>query len=114
MKNEFQLPVLWMLNSFQKASWCLCENASMSMHAMNESLVDNVTTGKRSSEPAWPTGQRMFLLVLSVNNKLVQWLHEQTCRLLNLTKEQLSVVCRCRVQSLLFHKQSHFAKSVVE
>jgi len=56
MKNEFQLLVLWMLNSFQKVSWCLCKNASMSMHTMNESLVDKVVTSKCSSKPVWPIG----------------------------------------------------------
>jgi len=56
MKNEFQLLVLWMLNSFQKANWCLYKNASMSMHTMNESLVGKVVTGKCSSEPVWPIG----------------------------------------------------------
>jgi len=47
------------------------------MHAMNESLVDKVVTSKCSSEPAWPTGWRMFLPVFGVDNKLVQWLCEQ-------------------------------------
>jgi len=56
MKNEFQLLVLWILNSFQKVSWCLCKNASMSMHTMNESLVDNGLTSKCSSKPVWLIG----------------------------------------------------------
>ena len=77
MKNEFQLLVLWMLNSFQKVSWYLYKNASISMHTMNESLVDKVVTSKCSSEPVWPIGWRVFLPVCGVNNKLVQWLYEQ-------------------------------------
>jgi len=97
MKNEFQLPVLWILNSLKKRELWLCENVSMLMHAMNESLVDKVSTGKCSSEPAWPAGWRMFLPVLSVNKKSVQWLHEQPAAV----KSNKSV-------KSVFHKQSYF------
>jgi len=35
---------------------------------MNDCLVENVATGKRSSEPVsqWQTGQKMFLPVLNL------------------------------------------------